>query len=193
MLSTFLRNQKDMLPLRHMPAFFRWLDLVMERFDMSIDHPTARSITVRQAIDMAGPQHRAEWAATFSKFEDVWNQSWHRIEAFGCEEVPMMYRKQSMNFEAPICFSLPAEDDEGMCPLHLAQYLVDQHNDFMQQVSVGMASKLLSAFWVGAICLRKVAHVACLSHLSLWMCVCVRIGRSSVIVAQPRPATALDA
>lgn len=123
-----------MLSLRHMPTFFRWLDLIMERFDMSIDHATARSITVRQAMEKAGAQHRSAWQAAFQKFEEVWNLSWHRIEAFGCEEVPKMYRKQTMGLDAPICFSLPAEDDEGMCPLHLAQYLVNQHNDFVQQV-----------------------------------------------------------
>ena len=120
-----------MRSLRHMPSFFRWLDLIMERFDMGIDHASARTITVRQAMEKAGAQHRTEWDETFAKFEEVWNQSWHRIEAFGCEEVPKIYRKQRMSLDTPICFSLPAEDDEGMCPLHLAQYLVNSHNDFV--------------------------------------------------------------
>ena len=33
---------------------------IMERFDMSIDRATARSITVRQAMEKAGKEQRAE-------------------------------------------------------------------------------------------------------------------------------------
>ena len=142
-LSAFLDKKAEMLSLRHLPAFFRWLDLAMERFDKNVDHETARKLTVRGAMDMLSPRHRTTWEHAFQAFEEAWGLSWHRIEMFGCTEIPPMYRAQTMNVDTVLAFSLPGEDDEGMCPFYLAQYLVDQHNDFVQRVDQALLMRNL--------------------------------------------------
>ena len=133
-LSAFLEKQSEIVSLKHMPSFFRYIDLVMERFDKSIDHEGARSMSVSDAMEKLTPQQQRSWDKAYSSFETVWNLSWHRVERFGCQEVPALYKGQVMSPATPIAFSLPGESDEAMCPFYLAQYLVDQHNDFVQRV-----------------------------------------------------------
>jgi hypothetical protein len=47
-----------------------------------------------------------------------------------------------MTPETPIVFSLPGDADESMCPFHLATYLVEQHNDFVQRVDQALLMRL---------------------------------------------------
>jgi hypothetical protein len=72
------------LSLRHLPQFFRFMDLVMERFDKSIDHQTSRSMTMAEGMAKVPDQQKAKWAEAFQAFSSVWNQTWHRVERFGC-------------------------------------------------------------------------------------------------------------
>merc|ERR1711964_437262 len=50
-LSTFFEKKAEMLSLRHLPSFFRWLDLVMERFDKNIDRSAARTVTLGSVME----------------------------------------------------------------------------------------------------------------------------------------------
>jgi hypothetical protein len=133
-LSAFLEKRSVMTSLQHLPAFFRYIDLVMERFDKSIDHAGSRSMTVEDAMVKLTPQQRRIWDHAYESFETVWNLSWKHVERFGCQEVPDLYKGQVMSPSTPIAFSLPGESDEAMCPFYLSQYLIEQHNDFVQRV-----------------------------------------------------------
>jgi hypothetical protein len=133
-LDSLLARRAELAALRHLPRVFRWLELLMERLDKRIDRSHARQTTVSALLEGLVPQTRAEWQRVFSSFEDAWKLSWHRVEAFGCQPVPELYRGQSMGPGTVLAFCLPGPTDEGMCPDFLCRYLVDTHNDFLNRV-----------------------------------------------------------
>eukprot|EP01052_Picozoa_sp_SAG31_P002292 SAG31_NODE_80_length_27188_cov_42.623869_7_plen_2406_part_00 len=139
LLSTFFERQETLLAVRHMPQVFRWLELLMERYDKRIDHASARKLPIEEVLQSvpAGPQ-RADWSAAFASFQAAWESSWHRIEQFGCEPIPELLRQQEMGPHVPIAFSLPGQKDEAICSFLLCQYLKEQHNDFVQAVDQAM-------------------------------------------------------
>ena len=50
----------------------------------------------------------------------------------------MQYKEKKMHRESELAFCLPGAADEGLCPGALAQFLVNQHNDFVQRVDQAM-------------------------------------------------------
>merc|ERR1712070_689580 len=44
-LSYFLEKQVELVSLRRLPEFYRWIDCMMQRFDRSIDRDAARDTT----------------------------------------------------------------------------------------------------------------------------------------------------
>jgi len=49
-------------------------------------------------------------------------------------EIPPVFRDLRMDENTHLCFSLPDERDEGICPSSFVRFLVDKHNQFLQQV-----------------------------------------------------------
>ena len=137
-LASFLEARADRLALQHMPAFFRWLELVINWFDRSIDRQTASTMTIADALAKIPKEQRRAWDDAYSSFETVWNLIWPKIEAFGCTPVPATYREIVMNPEVKMAFTLPGAKDEGMCPAHIAEFLKDQHNECVQRVDQAM-------------------------------------------------------
>ena len=161
-LSELLSRQSELSALRHLPQLFRWLELLMQRNDKRLDRKTARSTTVAEMIaGLPSSTQRDEWQEAFRSFSQAWQLAWsvhihqanrhhnlisrdvsdvmllllrHKVEAFGCQPVPAMYRTQEMGDQVVVAFSLPGPTDEGMCPDFLAQALVNTHNDFVQRV-----------------------------------------------------------
>ena len=134
-LSELLSRQAELSALRHLPQLFRWLEMLMQYNDKRLDREAARCTSVKTLIaEISSSSQREEWQAAFASFATAWDLAWHRVEAFGCEAVPDMYRQQAMNEDVPVAFCLPGPTDEGKCPDYLAQALVNTHNDLVQRV-----------------------------------------------------------
>jgi len=83
-------------------------------------------------LSSAPDQHR--WIAAFNGFRGAWNQVWHFVDREGCLVIPPMYKQMQMAVNTPVSFSLPYEKDEGMCPLALARFLGERHNQVVHRV-----------------------------------------------------------
>ncbi len=76
----------------------------------------------------------ARWAAAFAGFQAAWNAVWHFVDREGCLVIPTLYKTMQMSTSTPLTFCLPYEKDEGMCPLALARYLGERHNQVVHRV-----------------------------------------------------------
>lgn len=86
----------------------------------------------RQAIESAGD--RKKWQAAWEGFRDAWNGSWKFVDRFGCTPIPPTFKSVGMSESITISFCMPCEEDEGICPLQLARFLGERHNQFVQAV-----------------------------------------------------------
>jgi len=134
LLATFLEQEKELRSLCHLPAVFKWLQLLLKRYNRRLDRMAARELTVGKVLGDVGDSDRPQWEAAFLGFQSAWNLSWRSVERFGCTRIPADFVQMEMGLDVPITFCLPTDTDEGICPLALVRYLVDQHNNFVQAV-----------------------------------------------------------
>ncbi|CAM9878219.1 unnamed protein product, partial [Heterosigma akashiwo] len=124
----------ELRALRHLPAVFKWTELLLKRYNRQLDRAEAREMTIGAAIDAQPQGEQSQWEQAFAGFQAAWNLSWRRVGMFGCLVLPREFVQLEMSRETPLSFCLPGEADEGICPLALIRYLVDQHNIFVQAV-----------------------------------------------------------
>ena len=150
-LSLFIRNEHLLYPTRYIPHVVKWQKLVTNTFSRRIDRHYARTRTVRDVFSefmsslSLSPIHFQLGAekASIEKIFDGWaksfNHSWKYIERYQCLPLPAWCKNVSMSKDTPLSFSIPDEQDEGICALALIQFLVDKHNDIIDR-----AGKLLN-------------------------------------------------
>ena len=66
LLSTFFEHQEQLRAVRGLPQFLHWLELLMERFDNSIDHAAARQLSVAAVLAQIPAAQLGEWQGAFS-------------------------------------------------------------------------------------------------------------------------------
>jgi hypothetical protein len=133
-LSAFLEKQTQLRALRHLPQFFKWLGLLMERYDKRLDKAAGREMAVGDALAGASEGARPAWAAAFAGFKSAWDLSWHAVGRHGCLTIPRDFLSLEQALTTKLCFSFPGQTDEGICPNALADYLIRLHNDTVARV-----------------------------------------------------------
>lgn len=133
-LSAFLEKSAEMASLRHLPQFFRWLSLLMQRYDKRLDRNSGRNLAVGEILREVGEEQQSVWREAFAGFKASWDLSWHSVGRFGCLTIPKAYLSAGQDASTMISFSLPGQSDEGICPNALADYLIRIHNDFVARV-----------------------------------------------------------
>lgn len=131
-LSAFMAEEAQLRALKYLPAVIEWQYLLFTRYNRCLDYDTATRLTAQEVISSA--PDRNKWAAAFEGYKEAWNLSWKFVDRFGCLPIPTLYKSMVMDFNTPITFSLPAEKDEGICPLALTRFLAEKHNRFVERV-----------------------------------------------------------
>jgi hypothetical protein len=131
-LSLSLAEEERMRGLRYLPQIIEWQSLLYARYNRALDKNAASKLTVGDVLSSASDQQK--WSSAFAGFRDAWNQVWHFVDREGCLVIPALYKQMVMNEKTPITFSLPYEKDEGMCPLALARFLGERHNQVVHRV-----------------------------------------------------------
>eukprot|EP01043_Picozoa_sp_COSAG02_P085269 COSAG02_NODE_22946_length_735_cov_0.721698_1_plen_140_part_00 len=125
MLSAFLEKSAELASLRHLPQFFRWLGLLMERYDKRLDRESGQSLTVGEVLrDVSDETQQLALTEAFGGFKAAWDLSWHSVGRHGCLVIPKDYLSLNQDMGTKISFSLPGPRDEGICPNALADYLI---------------------------------------------------------------------
>jgi len=133
-LQLFLQEEEKLRALRFLPEVLEWLRLLYVKYDRRIDRETARQKTVQNVLDEVPKDERRYWEASFEKYAMAWNYGWKFVENYGCLEIPAELRLIVMSSSTPICFSLPHERDEGICPLAFVQNLITTQNQFLDRL-----------------------------------------------------------
>ena len=135
-LVQFLDEEEMLRALRQIPSMCAWQRLLMVRFNRRLTVEQGRKMTVGDVIEEAAtsPQERARYMSAFEGFRDAWNLSWKYCQKFGCTKIPKMWSEIKQGLDMPVSFSLPAEENEGMCAVALARFLGQKHNDFVERV-----------------------------------------------------------
>ncbi len=131
-LSLFLAEEERMRGLRYLPQIIEWQSLLYARYNRGLDKAAAAKLSVGDVLTSA--TDHARWTQAVGGCRDAWNQVWHFVDREGCLVIPALYKQMQMNDRAPITFSLPYEKDEGMCPLALARFLGERHNQVVHRV-----------------------------------------------------------
>jgi hypothetical protein len=131
-LSLFLADEQRMRGLRYLPHIIEWQSLLYARYNRSLERGAAGKMTVGDVLNAASDQ--ARWYAAFEGFAAAWNSVWHFVGQEGCLVIPSLYRTMKMGLSTPISFSLPADRDEGMCPLALSRFLGERHNQVVHRL-----------------------------------------------------------
>ena len=131
-LSAFLTQESQLRALPYIPAAVNWQRLLLNRYNRRLEHATAQKLTVGEVLEAASDWMR--WEQAFDGFRGAWNEGWKFVERFNCTLFPDMYKMVQMNLDTPIAFSLPSENDEGICPLQLARFLGEKHNRMVEMV-----------------------------------------------------------
>ena len=133
-LSAFLEKSAELESLRHLPQFFSWLSLLMERYDKRLEREAGRTMTVAEVLDDVPDRLRGKWEEAFGGFKSAWDRSWHSVGRHSCLTIPRDFLSLGQDGGTCISFSLPGPSDEGICPNALADYLIRVHNDFVARV-----------------------------------------------------------
>eukprot|EP00026_Physarum_polycephalum_P000277 Phypoly_transcript_00277.p1 GENE.Phypoly_transcript_00277~~Phypoly_transcript_00277.p1 ORF type:complete len:1647 (+),score=288.14 Phypoly_transcript_00277:317-4942(+) len=133
-LHLFLTQEEQLRSLRYLRAVLEWQKMLSLRFDKRLDRETARTQTVGEMLESLPVSERKKWSDAFEGYKEGWNGAWKYVDRFVCMEIPPIFRHLVMDEKTHLCFSLPDERDEGICPLSLVRFLVDKHNQFLQQV-----------------------------------------------------------
>lgn len=133
-LHLFLTQEDQLRALRHLRGAVEWQKLLSLRFDRRVDRDWSRTTTAEAVLaELPGDELR-RWEAAFHGFREAWNTAWRFVDRYVCMEIPSIFRAIVMEPSTPLCFSMPDERDEGICPLSLVRYLVDRHNQFLEHV-----------------------------------------------------------
>jgi hypothetical protein len=129
------QDSKQIYSLRYLPQVFEWFRLLTLQYSGHIDRETARSESVGYIISqIEDPVIRRKWETAFEGFSAAWNGSWGNVQKYGCIQFSSDFNNLVSDSSIPVSFSLPNEIDEGNCPLALAHYLIDKHNNIAQLV-----------------------------------------------------------
>jgi len=128
-LDEFLKDEVQLRALRFLPQLVQWQSMLLQKYNRQLEQAEANTTTVSQILAQQG--RNIAWEQSFQGFEQAWNKSWTFVKRFGCTEIPAMYKDVKMSREAIIALSLPCQKDEGICPLALAQFLGQKHNQFV--------------------------------------------------------------
>lgn len=131
-LSKFLAEEAQLRGLRHLPALLEFTSMLLARFSRRLDRESAARMTLGDVIRSAPDP--AEWAAKFDGFCLAWNAAMPFAEKFGCLALPDVYKNVVAGAAMPLSFCLPAEKDEGICPMNLARFMGERHNAFVNAV-----------------------------------------------------------
>jgi hypothetical protein len=131
-LDEFLTDEVQLRALKYLPHLVKWQRILLARYNRTLEQEVASTMTVAEVMAKDGKS--STWAEAFEGFKEAWNLSWPYVKRFGCVTIPQMYQDVSMDYKTPIAFSLPTEKDEGICPLSLAQFLGQKHNQFVERV-----------------------------------------------------------
>ena len=156
-LALFLEQEQRIKCLRHLPAVVEWQRLLCLRFDRRIDRNYARDTTVGEVLAGLPKEELRTWQQAFKRFSAAWNDSWRYVDRFICLEIPKAFKEIQMDEKAPLCFSLPDERDEGICPLSFTSYMIDTHNRLVDGVS--KVSKLHVASFAVPLHLVEESHM----------------------------------
>eukprot|EP01113_Clastostelium_recurvatum_P024456 TRINITY_DN291_c1_g1_i3.p1 TRINITY_DN291_c1_g1~~TRINITY_DN291_c1_g1_i3.p1 ORF type:complete len:1639 (-),score=510.17 TRINITY_DN291_c1_g1_i3:36-4808(-) len=136
-LHLFLTEEEQLRSLQYIRVALEWQRMLCLHFDRRIDREYARTHSVGEVLEALETTHPSEinrWRDAFDGYLAAWNAAWKFVDRFVCMEIPSLFRTMSMDMNTPLCFSLPAERDEGICSLALVRYLVDKHNQFLGRV-----------------------------------------------------------
>lgn len=131
-LSAFLTQEPQLRALRHLTSVLEWQNLLIGKYNRSLSHSAATTLTVADVLNSV--MDKSRWRAAFDGFKHAWNSSWQYVERFGCLRIPPMYKGLVISESIPIAFCMPSEKDEGICPLALVRYLGEKHNTFVERV-----------------------------------------------------------
>jgi hypothetical protein len=130
----FFQETEELKCLQFLSQALEWTRLVCKRYRGKIDRKQGRELLVAQVLAETPKSEAQMWISAWEGWTKAWNASYRFVERYECLEIPAEYRNISMNIRTPIAFSLPSNQDEGLCPSALLQWLVELHNRCMEEV-----------------------------------------------------------
>lgn len=113
-------------------GIFEWHSLVINRFSGRISRSQAGQVKVGEFLDsIQNPAERETWQRAYAQFEKAWHIAWPHIERHECLEIPQHFRRVRIDRESPLLFFIADQQDEGICPLALTQWLTERHNELV--------------------------------------------------------------
>jgi len=90
---------------------------------------------VSQVIQSFPPADQDKWWAAFNKFKTAWRIAWPYIDRHECLVIEEHLRTVVVNEDSSMVYCICDQENEGICPLALTQWLVARHNELVQIVS----------------------------------------------------------
>ena len=140
-LEHFLEHEPILRALRHMPAAFKWIRLLLQRFNRRMERETARRTTIAEVLSQAPPHERGAWEEAYEGFAAAWNLGWKHVTMIECREVKKDFPEfvgMTMARDVPVSFCMPCREDEGLCCHGLMVFLKDAHNALIFSVDERM-------------------------------------------------------
>ena len=137
-LAEFFRRESELRVLHFLPNVLFLQATLVSQFSRSMDMKTARSTTIKAALETLaepGPARRA-----FEAYANAWKIGWPRVERFvgtsaqPGDPIPEKYRFL-VDDNTPLSRILPGPRGESRCALAFAEYLVRLQNQFLAVVA----------------------------------------------------------
>jgi len=115
---------------------FEWHSLLINRFSGRITRREAGQLKVGKVIeDIKNKAERELWERAWTQFQRAWHIAWPHIERHECLEIPGHFRDIKVDRETSMLFCILDQENEGICPLALTQWLTQRHNELAQLLS----------------------------------------------------------
>merc|ERR1719491_1588597 len=118
---------------------FEWHQLVMSHFGGRISRKAAGELTVQAHFDSLAPADRKKWVDSFEQFKKAWQIAWPHVDRYECLEIPDHMKTVIVNEESSMVYCICDQENEGICPLVLTQWLVARHNELVQIVAAAQS------------------------------------------------------
>jgi MoxR-like ATPase len=142
LLMNFVKKEKQMRGLAHLPAIIGWMELLQTSYARRLTRAQAQEMTVADVIAEQPEDAQQRWEEVFMEFSRGWNLTWEHVKRHGCLDLtkpPLSdYKDYKMTRNSTIGFSLVEDKFPGLLVSGLVNFMVGLHNEFVRLIDETM-------------------------------------------------------
>ncbi|GBC04618.1 hypothetical protein RclHR1_05780009 [Rhizophagus clarus] len=160
-LSVFLKYYEKLRLIKYLYPIIRFVKILNFKLEHHLTRKEAESITFHEFIkkESSDDDEYASLKSLFEKFAFSWNSTINYIIQYQSKELP--HNKPFLNLELPVIFGLIDQKDSGIYLYAIIDFLIQLHNEFLNNIKAIFANKCENLSWnslISSIISKKVMY-----------------------------------